>query len=43
MKTLGRSTVAHSDFADAIVPSVSFASRGSTSIETRPSTPSVRS
>ena len=43
MKTFGRSTVDHRDFAEAIVPSVSLASRGSTSIDTRPSTPSVAS
>ena len=35
----GRSTSAHSSFACAIVPSVSCARRGSTSSDTRPSTP----
>src|SRR6478672_8026810 len=36
---LGRSTIFHSSIACRIVLSVSWASRGSTSMETRPSTP----
>ena len=43
MNRFGRSTVAQSRRAAAIVPSVSRASRGSTSIDTRPSEPSVAS
>ena len=43
MNRLGRSTSRHSTRAWAMVASVSSASRGSTSIETRPSTPSVAS
>ena len=38
ISTLGRSTAAHSAWAEAMVPSVSLARSGSTSIETRPST-----
>jgi len=41
MKMFGRSTSAHSSRAWLIVPSVSRARRGSTSIDTRPSTPPV--
>ena len=37
---LGRSTIFHSSMACKMVLSVSCASRGSTSIDTRPSTPS---
>ena len=40
--TLGRSTFAQSCLACAIVPAASCARPGSTSIETRPSTPPVR-
>ena len=40
---LGRSTRHHSARASAMVASVSWASRGSTSIDARPSTPSVAS
>ncbi len=40
---LGRSTIFHSSMACRIVLSVSCASRGSTSMETRPSTPSETS
>ena len=36
---LGRSTIFHSSMACSTVLSVSWASRGSTSIDTRPSTP----
>jgi hypothetical protein len=43
MYMLGRSTSHHSCLASAIVGSVSRASRGSTSIDTRPSTPSEAS
>ena len=43
MNRLGRSTSHHSALASATVVGVSWASRGSTSIDTRPSTPSVRS
>ena len=43
MNRLGRSTSHHSARASAIVASVSWASRGSTSIDTRPSTPPVAS
>lgn len=43
MNRLGRSTIHHSARASAIVLSVSLARRGSTSMETRPSTPSVAS
>ena len=39
MYTLSRSTSQDSCFASATVLSVEWASRGSTSIETRPSTP----
>ena len=39
--TLGRSIIDHSSFPAAIVPSVSWANRGSTSMLTRPSTPCV--
>ena len=39
MYALGRSTSHHSPRASATVPSVSRALRGSTSIDTRPSTP----
>ncbi len=41
ISTLGRSTIFHRSAAWAVVPSVSMASPGSTSIETRPSTPLV--
>ncbi len=41
MSALGRSTVAQSSAAWLIVPSVSCARRGSTSIDTRPSSPSL--
>jgi hypothetical protein len=37
ISTFGRSTAAHSAFAEAMVASVSLARVGSTSIETRPS------
>jgi len=40
---LGRSTSHHRNLASATVASVSWASRGSTSIDTRPSTPPVAS
>jgi hypothetical protein len=43
MCTLGRSTVAQSSFACAMVASVSWARSGETSIDTRPSTPFVAS
>ncbi|CFS10246.1 Uncharacterised protein [Mycobacterium tuberculosis] len=43
MKRFGRSTIFHSSIACWIVFSVSCASRGSTSIDTRPSTPSESS
>ena len=43
MSTLGRSTAACRAWAWSTVAEVSRASRGSTSIETLPSTPSVRS
>ena len=43
MNTFGRSTIFHSSMACWIVLSVSCASRGSTSIDTRPSTPSEAS
>ncbi len=43
MNRLGRSTIHHSARASAMVFSVSCASLGSTSIDTRPSTPSVAS
>jgi hypothetical protein len=43
MSRFGRSTVSHSRFAIVVVRAVSRAAPGSTSIETRPSTPSVRS
>lgn len=43
MCTLGRSTSHHSARASAIVASVLRARRGSTSIDTRPSTPRVAS
>ena len=39
MNRLGRSTIFHSSAAWLTVASVSWASRGSTSIDTRPSTP----
>ena len=41
IKVLGRSTVFHRSAASAMVPSVSMASPGLTSMETRPSVPSV--
>ena len=41
MSRFGRSTSAHSRLAAAMVASVSKASPAATSIETRPSTPSV--
>ena len=41
--TFGRSTSHHSALASAVVLSVSWAIRGSTSIDTRPSSPSVAS
>ena len=41
--TFGRSTILLSSFAWAMVPSVSRARPGSTSIDTRPSTPPVAS
>jgi hypothetical protein len=43
MNRLGRSTIHHSPRASAIVFAVSLAIRGSTSMETRPSTPPVMS
>ncbi len=43
IRTFGRSTSHHRPLASAVVRSVSFASLGSTSIDTRPSTPFVRS
>ncbi len=43
MKRLGSPTVSQSSAASFTVPAVSFASPGETSIETRPSTPSVAS
>ncbi len=43
MNRFGRSTAAHSFFAVSTVAAVSLARPGSTSIDTRPSTPSVRS
>jgi hypothetical protein len=43
MNRLGRSTSHHSCLASATVGSVSSASRGSTSMETQPSTPCVAS
>jgi hypothetical protein len=43
MKRLGRSTSHHSWRASATVFSVSWANLGSTSIDTRPSTPSLAS
>ena len=42
ISTLARSTILNSSWACAMVASVSCASRGSTSIDTRPSTPPVR-
>ena len=41
ISTFGRSTVFHRSFASATVLPVSLARRGSTSMETRPSTPFV--
>ena len=43
MNRLGRSTIHHSALASAMVLAVSRASRGSTSRDTRPSTPSLSS
>ena len=43
MNRLGRSTIHHSVRASAMVLAVSRASRGSTSRDTRPSTPSLAS
>ena len=43
MRTFGRSTSAYICLACAMVASVSWARRGSTSMEARPSTPPVRS
>ena len=43
MNRLGRSTSHHSARASAMVRCVSWAIRGSTSIDTRPSTPPVAS
>ena len=42
MKRFGRSTSHHSALASATVRSASWLIRGSTSIDTRPSTPSLR-
>ena len=41
ISTLGRSTILASSWAWATVPAVSWARPGSTSMDTRPSTPSV--